>query len=329
MSMPSSRLDVATRAGSLPAFSWSSMSSRCSRAIDPWWARTSSSPARSLSRAASRSASRREFTKIRVDVCVRMRSRRTGWMAGQIEVRTSGSPAAGPDSTSGMTLPSSPMSSTGTMTSSSSCLRTPASTTATGRARPLAGRRVTLAPAEEPGHLVERPLGGRQPDALRRPIRQPLQPLQRQGQVGAPLGGRHRVDLVDDHVLDRPQDLAGPRREHEVERLGRGDQHVGRVADDVAPVGLRRVAGADAHPHVGRRQPPPARLHGHARQGRPQVALDVVGEGLQGGDVEHPQPALGVGRRAARSPAGRGPTGRRPGSCPTRWGRGSGCGRPG
>ncbi len=42
MSMPSSRLHVATRPRSSPRFSWSSITTRCSRASDPWWAFTSS-----------------------------------------------------------------------------------------------------------------------------------------------------------------------------------------------------------------------------------------------------------------------------------------------
>jgi hypothetical protein len=134
MSMPSSRLDVATRAGRRPLFRRSSISRRCSRAMDPWWARTSSAPASSLRRAAMRSASRREFTKTSVEVWARIRSSSRGYIAGQIECRASGSPAAGPDSTSsGRGRPSSAMSSTGTTTSRSSCLRTPASTTVTGR----------------------------------------------------------------------------------------------------------------------------------------------------------------------------------------------------
>ena len=39
MSMPSSRLEVATTAGSRPAFSASSICARCSRDTEPWWAR--------------------------------------------------------------------------------------------------------------------------------------------------------------------------------------------------------------------------------------------------------------------------------------------------
>ncbi len=137
MSMPSSSDDVATSAGSFPALRASSTSSRCSRATDPWWARTSSSPASSLSRAARRSARRREFTNTSVDTWPRTMSRRIGWMAGQMDERTSGSPAAGPLSTSAsstlMGRPSSAMSSTGTTTCTSRALRVPASTMVTGR----------------------------------------------------------------------------------------------------------------------------------------------------------------------------------------------------
>ena len=42
MSMPSSRLAVATMPRSSPRFSSSSMTTRCSRASEPWWAFTSS-----------------------------------------------------------------------------------------------------------------------------------------------------------------------------------------------------------------------------------------------------------------------------------------------
>ena len=38
MSMPSSRLEVATTAGSRPDFSASSTIARCSRDTEPWWA---------------------------------------------------------------------------------------------------------------------------------------------------------------------------------------------------------------------------------------------------------------------------------------------------
>ena len=89
MSMPSSRLDVATSAGSRPALSSSSMKRRCSRAMLPWWARTSSSPASSLSRWARRSESRRLLVKTIVLRWLRISSRMRGWIDGQMLVRMS------------------------------------------------------------------------------------------------------------------------------------------------------------------------------------------------------------------------------------------------
>ena len=65
------------------------------------------------------------------------------------------------------------MSSTGTTTSTSSGLRMPASTMVTGPGP--AGR---LEAAEEAGDLLERALRGRQPDALRRPLAQRVEPLE-------------------------------------------------------------------------------------------------------------------------------------------------------
>ncbi len=87
MSMPSSSDDVAISAGSVPALRRSSISTRCSRASDPWCERAMVSPASSLIAAASRSASRRLLTKISVERCARMSSTRRGWIAVQIEAR--------------------------------------------------------------------------------------------------------------------------------------------------------------------------------------------------------------------------------------------------
>ena len=89
MSMPSSSDEVATSARSAPAFSRSSTSTRCGRAIDPWCERTSVSPASSFSAPASRSASRRLLTKISVERCARISSSSRGWIADQIDGRAS------------------------------------------------------------------------------------------------------------------------------------------------------------------------------------------------------------------------------------------------
>ena len=89
MSMPSSSDEVATSARSAPAFSRSSISTRCGRAIEPWCERTSVSPASSLRAPASRSASRRLLTKMSVERCARISSSSRGWMADQIDGRVS------------------------------------------------------------------------------------------------------------------------------------------------------------------------------------------------------------------------------------------------
>ncbi len=154
MSMPSSRLDVATTQRSRPDFRSSSTSARCSLLTEPWWARASTgrapagdarcarrprpavaaraaavgrsvgrnpSPAAtatgsacrsaqiSLSRAVSRSASRREFANTIVDRCSSTSSRIASSTCGHTEPE--------PDSPA-----RSDMSSTGTVTRRSNFL---------------------------------------------------------------------------------------------------------------------------------------------------------------------------------------------------------------
>ncbi len=113
MSMPSSRLEVATTAGSRPALSSSSTRARCSLETEPWWARAITGgapraapeppisragacasgggvpPARSraisFSRLQSRSARRRELAKTMVERWAWTRSTMRSSTCGQIE----------------------------------------------------------------------------------------------------------------------------------------------------------------------------------------------------------------------------------------------------
>ncbi len=62
----------------------------------------------------------------------------------------------------------------------------------------LAGRR-----PRRSGDLLERPLGGRETDALHRPADEALEPLEAEREVGAALRARDGVHLVDDHVRGR------------------------------------------------------------------------------------------------------------------------------
>ncbi len=93
-------------------------------------------------------------------------------------------------------------------------------------------------PAEEGGDRLDRADRGRQADALRGwplvRLEQGVQALERHGEVGAPLGPGHRVDLVDDHRLDAHEPRARLRRQHEEQRLGRRDEDVRRVRGEPA-----------------------------------------------------------------------------------------------
>ena len=207
------------------------------------------------------------------------------------------------------------MSSTGTMTSTSSGLRTPASTIVTGRGWPSASRPPRKRAISSSGRCVaDSPMrcGGR--SQMR------VEPLEREREVGAALGGGDRVDLVDDHRLDVAQRLARLRREHEVERLGRGDEDVGRVADEAAALVGARVAGAHAdgrlvdrrrrgaRPPAGCRRAAPAgssrrrpRARAAATRRAAACACPLVGRRLGHQPVDAPQER---GERLAR--AGRG-----------------------
>ncbi len=143
---------------------------------------------------------------------------------------------------------------------------------------------VAVAPAEEAGDLLQRPLGRREADPLHVAAGQVLEPLERERQVGAPLAAGHRVDLVDDHRLGRGQHLPGGRGQDQVERLGRRDQDVGRVAAHRRAVALGRVAAADGHGHR------PGQVDAGER--RAQVLLDVVVERLERRHVDHAGAAL-------------------------------------
>ena len=135
-------------------------------------------------------------------------------------------------------------------------------------------------------HFLQRTLGGGKADALRRAHCQLFQPLQGEREVRPALGAGHCVDLVDDHRIDRPQYFARPRREHQVERLRRGDQDVRRVSADVLALFRRRVPGARAHADLRQRLAFPRGRDSQPCQRAAQVAFDIVGKRFQRRDVE-------------------------------------------
>ena len=67
---------------------------------------------------------------------------------------------------------------------------------------PASTMRMLAVAADEARDLLERPLRGRQRDALRIALAEVGEPLERERQVRAALGRGDRVHLVDDHGLD-------------------------------------------------------------------------------------------------------------------------------
>jgi len=140
---------------------------------------------------------------------------------------------------------------------------------------------------QEAGHLLHRGHRGGEPDALRPARAQGLEPLQREGEVAAPLVARHRVDLVDDDLPHRSE-RAAPllAREEQVERLGRGDEDVGGAAQHRLAARGRGVAGADRGPDGRGAEPGREGRLAQRAEGLPEVLLDVVRQRLERRDVE-------------------------------------------
>ena len=250
----------------------------------------------SLRRAVRRSARRREFAKTIVDRCASTSSR--------IAASTCGHTEPEPDS----------VGEVGEVVDRHG----------DPDVEPLAARRRHDADRprarEEPCDLLAGPHRGREPDALHRRGRELVEPLERQGEVRAALGAGERVDLVDDDRLDAAQRLAGRRREHEEQRLGRRDEDLGRMRHERPALGRQRVARADADAHLGHLDAVRGRRARDADERGAQVALDVDAERLQRREVDDLR-AGGRGIRPGSRAAGRSPRGRRRGSCPTRWAR--------
>jgi hypothetical protein len=141
---------------------------------------------------------------------------------------------------------------------------------------------------EQPRHRLDRSLGGREPDAHGAPIAEPIEALEAEHQMRSALVARDGVDLVDDHRLDRAQDLAALLGgDHQEERLGRGDQDLGRLAQHRGACGGGGVTAAHPGAQLGNGVTQLAGPRGDLAQWLLEVLLDVGGERLEGRDVEH------------------------------------------
>ena len=134
---------------------------------------------------------------------------------------------------------------------------------------------------------VDRVLGGGEADALQAIAAQLRQPLERQRKVGAALVRRDGVDFVDD---DRPggreHRAAGLGAEQNVKQFRRRHQDVRRAAAHAHAFGSRSVAGSDPGADFDVRKPALAQPLADAGQRRLEIAVDVVRERLERGDVD-------------------------------------------
>jgi hypothetical protein len=179
-----------------------------------------------------------------------------------------------------------------------------------GHVDDLAGPRAPLRVAadEEAGDLVQRVDRGRETDAHgpalgRRSLGwglgslagllvglafdHRLEPFEGEHEVRAAFALGQGVDLVDDDPAGLGQVVAERRRvEQDAEALGRRDQDVRRRAGHLLPLAFGRVPGADAHADAGVGVAGLDQLVGHALERGLEVALDVVVQRLQRGDVQ-------------------------------------------
>jgi hypothetical protein len=158
-------------------------------------------------------------------------------------------------------------------------------------------RHPALEPAEKMPGLVQRALGGREPDPLQAAFAERLQPFERQSQMGPPLRADQSMYFVDDHRPDGPERIAGATGEEQVERLGRRYQYVRGRPEEPRPLAARRVAGADGHRGAVSGHSERLRALDDAGQGRPEVAFHVHRQRPERGDVEH---AAALGHRRHR-----------------------------
>ena len=166
---------------------------------------------------------------------------------------------------------------------------------------------------------LDRPLRRREPDPHRPPLAQRFEPLEREREMRAALVARGGVDLVDDHRARAAQRLAAALgREHQVERLGRGDEDVRRALDQARAARRGRVARAHLGADLGQLRAALARDRGDLGQRRDQVLAHVGRERLQRRDVDDVG-GVGAARPARpRAAAGRCRPGTRRASCPSR-----------
>ncbi len=153
------------------------------------------------------------------------------------------------------------------------------------------GRRsVVVHAGEKARHHVEGPLRGRESDPLEMSpalADEGVEALEAQGQMAPPLVAGERVHFVHDHRPDTAEKRSrSGRGQEEVQRLGGGDEQVGRLLLHGGPFGCGCVPRADGDPQARIRAAESRGFLPDFGQGHVEVLVHVDGECPQRGDIE-------------------------------------------
>jgi hypothetical protein len=148
-------------------------------------------------------------------------------------------------------------------------------------------------PHQQAGRRLDRLDRRRQADTDGRTLGDGLEPLEREGEVRAPLVAGEGVDLVDNDRLHGREGRPGPfGSQVQVQRLRRGDEEVRRPPDHRLPLGRRGITGPHGDTDGCRFV---AELPGHLGdlgEGLVKVGVDVDRQRLQRAQVHHPSDPL-------------------------------------
>ncbi len=140
---------------------------------------------------------------------------------------------------------------------------------------------------EQVHHRVDRLLRRRETDAQELVAAECRETFERERQMHAALVPGHGVNFVDDHPARGLQHLpAGYRAEQDVEGFRRGDDDMRRPLRHLRAFGRRCVAGTDPGADLDIRQAALFQRRADAGDRRFEILLDVVGERLQGRDID-------------------------------------------
>ena len=143
----------------------------------------------------------------------------------------------------------------------------------------------SLNSAQKSRHFLERPLRRGKSDALEPPPSEMLEPFDGQREMRAALRRNDGVNFINDNRLDGAQQLTRVRSQQKVQRLGRRDENIRRMAQKPRALVSRRISRANRDTRNVVRNSQPLRRLRNSHKRSAQVALNVYRESLDGRDI--------------------------------------------